>query len=285
MIVNPVATGSVLPGTGASLAPRSPDAGRPFPLARRRDVPYVPTAEPVVEALLDFAGVGPADVVYDLGCGDGRVVIAAARRGARGMGVDIDRLRIRECEWNTQRAGPGVAGRVRFVRGSLFDVDLREATVLTLYLMPSINRRLRPRILREMAAGTRVVSNYFDMGDWKPDAIVERHKRVLLLWKVPACVEGRWSCVAMQPDGARRRMVLSLKRRYQMLAGTARMGPYEIPIHDGRVDGKQIMFELPRRGDITGGRYEATLEGNCLRGTFHADGTRATPWFGARTGP
>ena len=93
------------PAADARFRSHDPDAGRPTPLARKRDVPYVPTAEPVVEAMLDLAGVGPADVVYDLGCGDGRVVIAAAKRGARGVGVDIDRLRIRECEWNTGGRG------------------------------------------------------------------------------------------------------------------------------------------------------------------------------------
>lgn len=148
------------------------------------DVPYVPTSPSVVDAMLKLAGVKSTDVVYDLGCGDGRIVIAAARDfGARGVGIDINPVRIAEARENAQKAG--VASRVRFEEGDLFQADLREATVVTLYLLTSVNLKLRPKLLAELRPGTRIVSNTFDMGDWKPDQEVNLDGRRILLWTVP----------------------------------------------------------------------------------------------------
>src|SRR5919109_1152283 len=133
--------------------------------ALARDVPYVPTPERVVDKMLELAKVGPQDVVYDLGSGDGRIVIAAARKhGARGVGIDIDPQRIKEGRDNARRAG--VADRVEFREGDLFKADIGDATVVTLYLMSSVNLRLRPKLLNELKPGTRVVSHAFGMGDW-----------------------------------------------------------------------------------------------------------------------
>jgi ribosomal protein L11 methylase PrmA len=153
------------------------------------EVGYVPTPGEVVEGMLGLAEVRESDVVYDLGCGDGRIVIAAARDyGARGVGVEIDPQRIAECQENARKAG--VEGKVRFIQGSLFDVDVREATVVGLYLLPDLNRRLRPRLLRELRGGARIVSHGFAMGDWKPDrrAVVEGHH--LFMWVIPQA--GGW---------------------------------------------------------------------------------------------
>ena len=152
----------------------------PVPL----DVPFVPTPDEVVAGMLALAGVRAGDVVYDLGCGDGRIVIAAARRrGVRAVGIDIDPRRIAEAEAGARRAG--VADRTRFVRQDLFDADLREATVVTLYLLPSLNVRLRPKLLAELAPGTRVVSHGFDMGDWKPARVERAGSSTIYLWIVP----------------------------------------------------------------------------------------------------
>lgn len=148
------------------------------------DVPYVPTPETVVSAMLRLARVQRGDVLYDLGSGDGRIVIAAARRyGIRAVGIDIDPRRIAEADAKAREAG--VANRVRFVRQDLFDADFSEATVVTLYLLPRLNLKLRPKLLAELRPGTRIVSHGFDMGDWKPERTVEVGNNTIYLWVVP----------------------------------------------------------------------------------------------------
>ena len=147
------------------------------------DVPYVPTPENVVAKMLDVAVVGPGDVVYDLGSGDGRIVIAAARRNARGVGIDIDPQRIKESRANAQKAG--VSKRVEFREGDLFKTAIGEATVVTLYLLPSLNLKLRPKLLAELKPGTRVVSYGFDMGNWQPDAMHSIGSSTVYLWTIP----------------------------------------------------------------------------------------------------
>lgn len=154
-----------------------------------RDVPFVPTPEEVVDEMLKLAGITKNDVLYDLGCGDGRIVVTAAKRyGIRGVGVDIDPERIQEANANAKAAG--VADRTRFIEKNLFDADIHEATVVTLYLLPSVNEKLRPKLLKELKPGTRIVSHQFDMGDWKPDKKVEIGYRTLYLWTVPPAAGG-----------------------------------------------------------------------------------------------
>ena len=136
--------------------------------AHQLDVPYVPTTEEAVKAMLKLADVKPADIVYDLGCDDGRIVIAAAKEyGVHGVGIDINPERIQEANANAKKAG--VEKLVRFEENDLFDADVHEATVVTLFLLNTVSLRLRPKLLRELKPGTRIVSNTFDMGDWKPD--------------------------------------------------------------------------------------------------------------------
>jgi precorrin-6B methylase 2 len=148
------------------------------------DVPYVPTPPEVVEAMLKLAGVQKGDLVIDLGCGDGRIVIAAAQKfGARGIGIDLDPERIREAQANARKAG--VDQQVRFMEKNLFEADLSEANVVTLYLLPSINEKLKPKLRAELKPGSRVVSHSFDMGDWKPDKTLEVSNRKIHLWTIP----------------------------------------------------------------------------------------------------
>lgn len=148
------------------------------------DVPYVPTPQPVVEAMLRLAKVKRGDVLYDLGSGDGRIVITAAKRyGVHGTGVDIDPQRIKEANANARKAG--VAGRARFVNEDLFQIDFSDATVVTLYLLPRLNLQLRSRLINELRPGTRIVSHGFDMGDWKPDRVVQVGNSTIYLWIVP----------------------------------------------------------------------------------------------------
>jgi SAM-dependent methyltransferase len=149
------------------------------------DVPYVPTPQPVVEGMLKLAKVTAGDVVYDLGCGDGRIVITAAKEyGATGVGVDIDPQRIKEAKANAKKAG--VTNKVKFVRGDIFKTDFSNATVVMLYLLPEINLRLRPILLEQLKPGTRIVSHIFNMGDWNPDRSVMVNGSSIHIWTVPA---------------------------------------------------------------------------------------------------
>jgi SAM-dependent methyltransferase len=153
--------------------------------ARTPDVVFVPTPEAVVEKMLDMAGVKAGDVVYDLGCGDGRIVIAAAqKRGARGVGIDIDPQRIQEATANARNAG--VADKVKFLQADLFTSDIREATVVTLYLLPTLNVKLMPKLKQELKPGTRIVSHAFDMGDsWPPEQKADVDGRSVYYWTIP----------------------------------------------------------------------------------------------------
>jgi len=160
---------------------------------RSPDVPYVPTTERGVVEMLKLAGVKKTDVVYDLGCGDGRIVVAAAKNfGARGVGIDINPERIKEARENAKKEG--VEHLVKFVEGDLFTADIKEATVVTLFLLSSVNLKLRPKLMSDLRPGTRVVSNTFDMGDWKPekehsidgdDSEYSGLSQKFMLWTIP----------------------------------------------------------------------------------------------------
>ncbi|HEY9799009.1 MAG TPA: methyltransferase domain-containing protein [Leptolyngbyaceae cyanobacterium] len=154
------------------------------PQERPGDVPYVPTPQEVVDAMLNVAKVGKNDILYDLGSGDGRIVITAAQKfGTKGTGIDIDPERIQEANANAQKAG--VTDRVKFVQQDLFKTDFSDATVVTLYLLPDINLKLRPILLRQLKPGTRIVSHAFDMGDWKPEKTLQVDGRTVYYWVVP----------------------------------------------------------------------------------------------------
>jgi len=151
---------------------------------RPPDIHWEPSPPEVVTAMLKLAEVTERDVVYDLGCGDGRIVIAAAKEfGARGVGIDIDPERIEDSLKNAREAG--VLDRVRFIEEDLFEADIHEATVVTLFLWPSVNLKLRPKLLRELRPGTRVVSYIHDMGDWPPEKTISVNGRPIYLWRIP----------------------------------------------------------------------------------------------------
>ncbi len=179
---------------GALIEPMSQAAAQTPPLppppasmqpARRPDVIYVPTNEEVVRGMLKLAGVTKDDIVYDLGCGDGRIPVIAARDfGARGVGIDIDPQRIAEANANVKQAGVG--NRVQIRQNDLFTADIKEATVVTLYLLQSLNMKLRPKLMADLKPGTRVVSHAFDMGDeWKPEKTEEIGGTRIFLWTIP----------------------------------------------------------------------------------------------------
>ena len=179
--------GQVTQGTPDAKPQASPEIS-PQTKQVKKDVPYVPTPQNVVDEMLRLANVTKDDVVYDLGCGDGRLVITAVKKygASRGFGVDIDPERIAESNANAKAAG--VTDRVTFAVQDLFQTDLKDATVVTLYLLPEVNLRLRPKLLSELRPGTRVVSHSFDMGDWKPEKTitVQPGGQRLLLWTIPA---------------------------------------------------------------------------------------------------
>jgi SAM-dependent methyltransferase len=154
------------------------------PHLRTPDVIFVPTPNDVVNRMLEMARVTAKDVVYDLGCGDGRIVITAAQKyGARGVGIDIDPQRIREAQDNARRGK--VSDRVRFIEGDLFEADISEATVVTLYLLTELNLKLRPKLMADLRPGTRVVSHAFAMGDWKPERTENVDGSTVYLWRIP----------------------------------------------------------------------------------------------------
>lgn len=195
-----------------------------------KDVQWVPTPPALVEKMLDLARLTPADRLVDLGSGDGVLVIAAAKRGVRARGIEYDRGLV---EYSKKKAAEaGVTGLTRFTRGDIFKIDFSDATVITTFLLPSMNRELRPRFLR-MTPGTRIVANTFAIGDWEPDetAAIEPCERwcKALVWVVPAPVAGRWST----PQG-----VLTLVQKFQFVSGT--LGSE--PITDGRLHGDHIRF-------------------------------------------
>jgi hypothetical protein len=196
------------------------------------DVPYVPTPMRVVDRMLEMAEVGPEDYLIDLGSGDGRIPVAAARRGARALGVDIDPMRIGEAHAAARLAG--VETRARFRRQDLFETPLGEASVVTMYLLPDVNLRLRPRILTELRPGTRVLSHNFTMGDWAPDAQEERDASRIFMWIVPAIVGGSWSL--RLADGTL--LPLEIEQRFQEVEGT--LG--DAPIQSAHLRGRSFRF-------------------------------------------
>jgi len=233
------------------------------------DVPYVVTDYDVVDAMLAMADVKPNDFVVDLGSGDGRILIAAARtNGARGLGVDIDPARIRESTANAQAAN--VSHRVTFRRQDLFNTPIGEADVLTLYLLPEINLRLRPRILEQMRPGTRVVSHDFDMGEWRFDQRQRVGSATIYMWIVPARVEGRWTLTT-----GGRNAEIEFSQSFQSVGGTVAAEGRTARIEQGRLTGPNIRF----LADAGNGRrlFEGRVEGDRIVGTNARE-----PWQAVR---
>jgi SAM-dependent methyltransferase len=175
---------SAAAGAGLSLSPLRFALAQDFAVPPKLDVPFVPTPQEVVDRMLALAMVGKTDTLYDLGCGDGRIVITAARQfGAHGVGIDLNPERIAEAHANAKKAG--VDGRVTFRQADLFETDLSPASVVSLYLLPDVNLRLRPRLWAQLKPGSRVVSHAFDMGpEWPPEKTVDADGRTIYLWTI-----------------------------------------------------------------------------------------------------
>ncbi|HEX6977765.1 MAG TPA: class I SAM-dependent methyltransferase [Alphaproteobacteria bacterium] len=246
-------------------------------LTPKLDVPFVPTPQETVDRMLSMADIRPDDFLIDLGSGDGRIVITAAQRfGTRGLGIDIDPDRIQESLANASAAG--VSHLVEFRNQDLFETDFSRATVLTMYLLPEVNIKLRPRILSELRPGTRVVSHAFDMDDWKPDAeTTGPGGGDVFMWIVPARAAGDWNVRVSLPDGGARTYRLELTQNYQELRGTARSSDRNMPV-TGRLAGEQI--ELTIRDRINDrpvtSRVRGRVEGDTITGVMRNDGSSAS---------
>jgi hypothetical protein len=218
------------------------------------EVPYIRTPQVVVDKMLDLAAVGPDDFLIDLGSGDGRIVITAAQqRGARGFGVELDPNLVDASNEAARKAG--VAGRVQFFARDLFETDIREASVLTMYLLPEVNLQLRPRILAQLKPGTRVVSHDWNMGEWQPDAkevvegmskpVMPQQASTVYLWIVPARVAGLWS---VQIEGASREAAMEMEiefaQRYQEISGLARRTHGRTMLQSAYLRGAEIRFAV-----------------------------------------
>lgn len=227
------------------------------------DVPYEPTSYGIAKEMLNMGGVTAKDLIYDLGCGDGRIVIMAAKeQGTRGVGVDLDPERIRESRENARAAG--VSHLVRFFEQNLFDTDISQATVVMLYLYPEVNLRLRPKLLKELKPGTRIISHSHTMGDWEDDAteLVEGHD--LHFFLIPANVTGTWGWD--EPDG--RRVSLSLTQKFQRVKGSMTIGPETYPITDCSLRGETILFRVEKsiQGNKEVFSYEGQVSGDTIQG-------------------
>jgi len=231
------------------------------------DVEFVPTPHNVVAEMLRLAKVTKDDLVYDLGSGDGRVVITAAKRyGARGVGIDIDPARIKESRENARKAG--VAKRVKFLEQDLFQTDFREATVVTLYLLPRLNLQLRPKLLRDLKPGTRVVSHDFDMDDWQADQVVKvqgtTYEHTVYYWVIPAEVSGTWR-VTMPTGQSASASTLRLQQQFQKVSGTLSRGGNEVAIDKATLSGDRLRFSVVQ-GEAVQMDFEGRINGDVLRG-------------------
>jgi SAM-dependent methyltransferase len=239
---------------------------------RGYDVPFVPTPTEVVDEMLRLAGVKSGDVLYDLGCGDGRIVIAAAKRfGVRAVGIDIDPVRIRESNDNAAQAG--LTGKVRFIQEDLFKADFKDATVVTMYLLTSVNLRLRPKLLAELKPGTRLVSHSFEMGDWQPDktsvvATSFGDERDVHFWVVPANATGRWEWEAAGGSGTKH-CVLEASQQFQVVTASGREGDWPLSVGDFRLSGDTISFRADTEADgkMLSMLYQGQIKGNVITGT------------------
>ncbi|HEY1686014.1 MAG TPA: class I SAM-dependent methyltransferase [Tepidisphaeraceae bacterium] len=211
-------------------------------------VPYVSTPDNVVDRMLKLVHVSSKDKIYDLGCGDGRIVIAAAKQyGTTGVGIDIDPNRIAEADANARKAG--VTDKVTFITRDVFASKFSDATVVYLYMLPAFNIRLRPRLLSELKPGTRIAAYTFGLGDWKPDVTESTGMSDynIYVWIVPANVGGVWDCELKTPRGLRK-AVLRLYQQYQQVTGSVIVEDAIYPMSDTKLVGDKLSFSLPLPG-------------------------------------
>ncbi len=271
-----VVTAAVL--ATASVAYAQKQDFKPYVGQQGKDVVWVPTPDEVVDRMLIMAQTKPEDYVIDLGAGDGKIAIAAAKKfGARSMGVEYNPDMVAFAQKNLQTAG--VAGKAQIVHGDIFVTDFTQATVLTMYLLPSLNIKLRPQILA-LRPGTRVVTHAFNMEDWEPDESSDIDGRRVYFWVVPAKVEGRWA-LELSGNGASEKLSLNFDQKFQKIEGVAYLGSLLAGLREPRLSGFRISFAyVDGRGvrrDFNGRVTGATMEGS-----FRADSGQEGRWSAAK---
>ena len=238
-----------------------------------KDVIWVPTPDEVVDRMLTMAQVGPNDFHMDLGSGDGKIVIAAAKRGAKALGIEYNPDMVKLAQDNAQKAGVGE--RAQFRRADIFQTDFSQATVITLYLLPALNMKLRPQIL-SMKPGTRVVSHSFTMEDWEADEISTMDGRRAYFWVVPANVMGTWSL-----DAGSTKAELALEQTFQKINGTVHLGSVQGGLREARLRGAQIAFayvdDKGLRRDFSG-----TVSGRQMQGSFRDEKGQEGRWTASK---
>jgi SAM-dependent methyltransferase len=258
---------------GAPAAEYEPERGQ-----AGKDVVWVPTPDEVVTRMLAMADVRPSDLVVDLGSGDGKIAIAAAReRGARARGLEFNPDLVALSKRRAQQAG--VAHRVQFLEADIFKSDFSDATVVTMYLLPGLNLRLRETLLR-MKPGTRVVSHSFDMGTWEPDERAQIGNAVVFMWTVPANVGGSWTVQAPRMQGAP--LTLRFDQQFQMLQGQADLGELTAHVMRPRLEGHRLSFTVrDRQGAVMD--FAGEVQGDRIVGRLSRAG-RAVPFEAQRAG-
>jgi len=241
----------------------TPEVGQPG-----KDVIWVPTPDELVKKMLEIANVTSQDILVDLGSGDGRTVIAAAKLGARAIGIEYNPEMVDLSNKKAELAG--VKGKASFIKTDLFEYDLSEATVITMFLLPDINLKLRPKLL-DLKPGTRIVSNTFTMGDWEPDFEVITDEEsgswyTALMWIIPAKIDGTWKLASGE---------LTIRQEFQMFYGTLKNDKMTANISDGRITGDTVNFR------INGDSYTGKVTGNTITGTFTAKSTESD-WSATR---
>ena len=241
-----------------------------------KDVVWVPTPDEVVQRMLRMAKVTPQDTVYDLGAGDGKIAIAAGKLGATAVGIEYnpDMAKLAQCYVQAEN----VAGKTRIIQGDVFKEDFSKATVVTMYLLPELNLKLRPTIL-EMKPGTRVTSHQFTMGDWEADETAEVDYRTAYLWIVPAKVEGTWTLREQGPGNAQ--YTVNLSQKYQKITGDVAAGSTKQPLVGATVRGEEIRFAFNDDKGVTR-TLTGTVRGNELTGTLKGAGGAETKVTGTR---
>ncbi len=239
-----------------------------------KDVIWVPTPDDVVERMLRMAQVTPKDYVIDLGAGDGKIAIMAAKKfGARSMGIEYDADMAKHAQRNVEKAG--VTGKARIVKGDIFVSDFTQATVITMYLLPALNLRLRPQIL-SLRPGTRVVSHSFNMDDWEPDESSSMDGRRAYFWVVPASVGGNWT-LELSGGGVAEKLELTLEQRYQKLEGTVGLGPALGGLREPRLRGFTIGFAYVDNNGVRR-EFSGRASGARMEGSFRTDNGTEGRW-------
>ncbi len=269
LLRQPILTLCLILFAGAACAQTAP-AFTPSVGQEGKDVVWVPTPQALVDKMIALARVTASDILIDLGSGDGRTVITAAKRGARATGIEYNPDMVELSKRNAEQAG--MTGKANFMKADLFETDLAQATVITMFLLPDINLKLRPKLL-ELKPGTRIVSNTFTMGEWVSDDSVTADGTEgcsfyckAYLWIVPVKAEGIWKMAQGELD---------LKQSFQMLAGTLKSGGKALTLANGRIRGDQIVFTA---GGI---EYSGKVDGNQMSGTTKAGG--ANTWSATRS--